>query len=80
VPGSFPIFLRRPSITLRPDKGAGLVSFFNFPRLDRSSEKSRAIPRVFDTRSFSADLVGWVPSVEWMGLFSATVRDRYKGW
>jgi hypothetical protein len=25
VSGSFPIFLRRPSLTLRPDKGAGLV-------------------------------------------------------
>ena len=34
--------LWRPSVTLRPDKGAGLVSFFNFPWLDRSSEKWRA--------------------------------------
>ena len=42
VSGSFPIFPRRPSVTLRPDKGAGLVSFFNFPWLDRSSEKWRA--------------------------------------
>jgi hypothetical protein len=48
VPGSFPIFPRRPSVTLRPDRGTGLVSFFNFPLLDRSSEKWRAIPRVFD--------------------------------
>ena len=75
--GSFPIFPRRPSVTLRPDKGTGLVSFFNFPRLDRSSE---TIPSVFDTRSFSADLVGWVPSVERMRLFRVTVLDRYKGW
>src|SRR6516225_5105072 len=47
VSGSFPIFPQRPSVTLRPDRGAGLVSFFNFPRLDRSSEKWRATPRVF---------------------------------
>ena len=67
VSGSFPIFPRRPSVTLRPDKGAGLVSFFNFPRLDRSSEKWRVIPRVFDTPSFS-DLVRCVPSVDRMGL------------
>jgi hypothetical protein len=42
VSGSFPIFLWCPSVTLRPDKGAGLVPFFNFPWLDRSSEKWRA--------------------------------------
>ena len=26
VSGSFPIFLRRPSVTLRPDKGVALVA------------------------------------------------------
>ena len=79
--GSFPIFPRRPSVTLRPDRGTGLVSFFNFPRLDRSSEKWRAILRVFDTRSFSADLVRCVPSVDQMGCSDLTVLlDRYKSW
>ena len=70
VSGSFPIFLRRSSVTLRPDKGAGLVPFFNFPWLNRSSEKWLAIS--------GADLVRSVPCVERMGLFSVTVLDRYK--
>ena len=67
VSSSFPIFPQRSSVTLRPDKGAGLVSFFNFPWLNRSSEKWLAIS--------GADLV---PCVERMGLFSVTVLDRYK--
>ena len=61
------------TLTLRPDKGAGLVPFFNFPWLDRGSEKWRATVHFRRSRG-----VGALCRAD--GPIQVTVLDRYKGW
>ena len=71
------LVLRRCFFQLVVRKGAGLVPFFNLPRLDRKVARHSA--SVVIRGPFPPIYVRWVPSVERMGLFSVTMLDRYKG-